>query len=480
MTALRRWVRQHPDAASLVLVALVSLVVRLAFSGRAPAFLIGDSENYFFPGFQLAWGLGFDLELRRTPLYPTFLAAAILLAGEDLQGVVLVQHLLGVATCLLTFALGHQVFNRATGLLAALLTAISGPALIGEHTIMAEVIFTPLLLAHLVVLVAGVRRRSASLTGAAGLILGLAILSRPVGLTWVAALPLALALATRSVRATVSISLVTVSTMALVLVPWMWRNLQVHGSFSADGSAGQTLVGRTLRHDNGFVFNDPAWPADADPAKARTRRIMQDWVGRATFLTPVRRRVQEDLGVSEAEAGRLMQEVAREALVRQPVYYVQSTLANFGKLMLGVPERPRDAWNSRREARNREEWEAIPEIRHLMGPPSAVHEREQRTAEAMANVFQPARAGAVLLGGLVLGSISALVSRPARLAAIPLICALAAIGAAVALVAPLPRYRWPVEPLYTIMAAGGWVSVVQWVLERLRRRAHQPVLGEAG
>src|SRR5215203_4443738 len=378
MSAVRAWIRKHTDLANIGLVVFISLAIRLAFTGRAPAFLIGDSENYFLPGFQLAFGTGFDLELRRTPLYPLFLTGAILLVGEDLQGIVTVQHLLGVATCALTYLVGRYAFDRTVGLIAGVLTALSGTAIIGEHTIMAEVLFTPLLMGHLAVLLVAVRRRSLLLTVIAGLILGLAAMARPVGLTWIAALPFALVLATRSLADTVRMSVTTIVGLAIVALPWMTRNYLEHGSFSTDGSAGQTLVGRTLRHDSGFTFYDPSWVPEPDSAQERTRKIMQDWVGRATFLTPVRRRVQQDLNVSEAEASRFMQREAVAALTRQPGYYVQSTLTSFGKLMLGVPERPRDAWATRREARNREEWEALPEIRHLMGPPSLIQDLEQR------------------------------------------------------------------------------------------------------
>jgi hypothetical protein len=469
MSTPRARFRQHPDFSLVAVIVLVSLATRLAFTGRAPAFLIGDSENYFLPAYQLAWGTGFELELRRTPLYPLFLSGTILLAGEDLQGIVTVQHLLGVVTCALTYVVGRLSFGRMVGFVAAMLMAVSGTTIIGEHTIMTEVLFTPLLLAHLVVLLLALRRGSLWLTLVGGLILGLAALARPVGLTWVAGLPFALAIATRSFGQTLRLSVVTAVGLALVLVPWMARNYAEHGSFSADGSAGQTLVGRTQRHDSGFTFYDPSWPPESDPARERTRRTMQDWVGRTTFLTPVRRRVQQDLNVTEAEAGRLMQQEAQQALLRQPVYYVESTLANFGKLMLGIPERPRDAWATRRDARNREEWEAQPEIRHLMGPPSPIQDREQRAAEAIVSFYQPARFGPILLVGFILGGV-ACITRPAMSGgAVPLMCVLAAIGAAVALVAPLPRYRWPVEPLYSVVAVGGFVWAGQLVLGLLRR-----------
>ena len=38
----------------LTVVGLVALGLRVAFLFRAPVFIIGDSENYFWPGYQLA------------------------------------------------------------------------------------------------------------------------------------------------------------------------------------------------------------------------------------------------------------------------------------------------------------------------------------------------------------------------------------------------------------------------------------------
>ncbi|HYU18861.1 MAG TPA: hypothetical protein VEQ11_09210, partial [Chloroflexota bacterium] len=61
----------------LAVVGLVAAAIRLAFLYRAPVFLTGDSQSHFLPGFDLARGLGFDPELRRTPGYPLFVAAMI-------------------------------------------------------------------------------------------------------------------------------------------------------------------------------------------------------------------------------------------------------------------------------------------------------------------------------------------------------------------------------------------------------------------
>ena len=105
----------------LTIVGLVALGLRLAFLFRAPVFIIGDSENYFWPGYQLAREIGFDLDIRRTPVYPLFITLVVTRIGEDLAALALAQHLLGVATSLLIAGLGMRFWGRWTGLLAGLL-----------------------------------------------------------------------------------------------------------------------------------------------------------------------------------------------------------------------------------------------------------------------------------------------------------------------------------------------------------------------
>src|SRR5206468_1054787 len=63
-------------------------------------------------------------------------------------------------------------------------------------------------------------------------------------------------------RGTVLRALPIVAGVLLIWVGWMVRNWAVHGSFSAEGNAGQTLVGRAMRHDPGFAFENPN---DPDP-----------------------------------------------------------------------------------------------------------------------------------------------------------------------------------------------------------------------
>src|SRR5918911_1512127 len=109
----------HRDP-GLLLVLLVATAARLAFALRPPPFLTIDSQGYFLPGWELAHGLGFGPELRRTPTYPLFIGLVVFLLGDDLRGLTLAQHGLGVLTAGLTYTLGRRAFGRLAVLMALL------------------------------------------------------------------------------------------------------------------------------------------------------------------------------------------------------------------------------------------------------------------------------------------------------------------------------------------------------------------------
>jgi 4-amino-4-deoxy-L-arabinose transferase-like glycosyltransferase len=458
----------------LTIVGLVALGLRLAFLFRAPVFIIGDSENYFWPGYQLAREVGFDLDLRRTPGYPLFIAFVVREIGEDLAALALAQHILGVIIALLVTGLGIRFWGIWTGLLAGLVVGLSGPLLVAEQYVMAETLFISLATVTIGWLALAIERPRWWALFVGGVLIGVAALTRPVGLVLAVAALLALVVVwwrgagsrVGSIASVVGWALALIAGVALVWLPWMARNALMHGSFSADGNAGSTLVGRAMRHDRGFAFENPS---DPDPARQRAREIMRG--GRGQFVTPTRERIKRELGLSDAEANRLMRDLSLETIARQPGYYLFGTLRWFWQLSQGAPERYRDHWQTRRDAGNREEWEANKEIGYLLGPPTPLQQAQYDEAEALLNLFQPARLGPTipllaLVGvvGLALG-----IGAQSARAGVAALLALVVVGlllAAVALVAPHARYRYPVEPLLGLLAAGGVTTLVS--LARLR------------
>ena len=92
------------------------------------------------------------------------------------------QVALGTATVALAAALGWLLFGPRVGLAAAVLSAVHPTLVAMSHYLWSETLFTVLLSAGLVALVAGWRRRGIAWALAAGALFGLAGLTREVGL----------------------------------------------------------------------------------------------------------------------------------------------------------------------------------------------------------------------------------------------------------------------------------------------------------
>jgi 4-amino-4-deoxy-L-arabinose transferase-like glycosyltransferase len=468
---LVRWPSKHPDLAILALLLVVAALLRAAFLLRATVFIIADSENYFLPAYRLAHGQGFDLEARRAPLYPVFIAAVIRAIGQDLAALALAQHLLGLITTGLTYGLARATFGRTAGLLASLPVALNGSLLISEQTVSSEALFTSLLLLAALLGVLGLRGGPPWLYLAGGALLALAGLVRPVGFALLPVLPLALLASRPDWRRLLASSSLYLVGFALVLLPWMARNYLTFQVFSTEGAFGQTLVGRTVRHDRSFVFIDPRAAPDPDTRRQRARELMQEAADQGSFITPLRRRLMRELGLSELEANQLMRDLAVEAILRMPAYYVLGSEQFFVQLAIGQSDPLREHWRSRREAEAREEWESHPEIAGLLGPPNPIQERRFAQAERLAALYQPGRHGAVLLAFFALGLIASVVGRQAwRPALLPALWAIALLLVGAALVGPVLRYRYPAEPFLSVLAAGGIVALLSFAQERRRQR----------
>src|SRR5215212_303464 len=246
----------HPDALAIGLIVLAAVTIRVAFAFRVPVFLLRDSVSYFLPAWDLLNGYGFDLSIRRTPVYPGFLAGAMALFGEDLLAVAFAQHLVGVISAVLVYVLGRMTIGRAAGLIAALITATNGALIIAEHYLMPEVALTFLLLLTFVVFVGALRSASRRGFVVSGVLLGLSLLCKPVAQILIPVLPLVLVISYASLRRAIVPSLLIGAGLLAVMVPWMMRNAVVHGSATTAGALGQTLLARTAKHDTGFRWYD--------------------------------------------------------------------------------------------------------------------------------------------------------------------------------------------------------------------------------
>jgi hypothetical protein len=498
----RAWVRNHPDLVLVVGLVAIAVVVRAMLLTRAPLFLRRDSIAYYQVGWEFANGLGFDLPLRRTPLYPLFIAGVVWTLGEDLRGLALAQHLLGLVTVVATYFLGRAMFGRMAGAVAALAMALSAPLLIYEHYILAEPLFIPLLVIGTLLVVlalrrdggtapvsprdggeraAGSRRALYGLYLAGGLVLALAALSRPIGQALLPVAPLAI-LAHHwrprspimpTVRASVLPIACVLIGFALVLVPWSIRSSLTAGKVSGAGALGQSLIGRIIRHDEGFVLPAPTSKGpSADPRQAEIRSLILTQMNRDARPSAINHRIQEVYGLSQSEADAALRAVAIEIFMDQPGRYVEGTIAKFRRLLVGEDERLRVHWATRKDGEMRDEWTSEDDIAHLYSPPSPIQEMEYPTAEAVTRIFQPYLWRWLLIPLVLLGLGWGLWRGPRGATTLLLLTILALVFPSAALVGYVPRYRYPADPLLAALAAGGIVAAIG--LGRLARARFAP------
>lgn len=180
--------------------AAAALVLRLglfAFAAPHPerVMIESDSREYVALARNLARGHGFsqaerppyDPEVRRTPLYPSTLAAVFATAGEDVRVAAAAGLLASIATVVALVALTTRLAGAAAGPVAGLLLALDLTSGAYATQLLTEPLFALLLL--LALLAAGDPRAGDVRSGvSAGLLTGLAALCRPIGLFFAAAL----------------------------------------------------------------------------------------------------------------------------------------------------------------------------------------------------------------------------------------------------------------------------------------------------
>jgi hypothetical protein len=441
----------------LVVVAVAALVRARFLSAGPPTFVTPDSDDYLWPGFALASGLGFDPELRRTPLYPIFIAG-VLAAGGDLATLATVQHALGVGTAGLTYGLGRVAFGplagRGAGLLAGLMVALSGPLVIYEHYLMAEALFTLVLTLALLVLVVALRRPATPWLLAAGGAVALAGLARPIGqLVVPVALGLPLLLALPGWRAGLRRSALAAIGIVLVLAPWMVRNVVVHGTTGAEGALGQALIGRTVRHDSGFQYDDPARP-DPDPTRAAARRIVQQEAdGGEPSGGTITQRVRDELGLTQAQTSALLRDLALAEIAERPAHYLATTGQIAWELLQGRNERLLGNWRQRTTRNWDRKWD--PRLAALLDPDRPAEGEPYERADGVTSFFQPWRWRAPIAWLFGVGAVVALVVPRFRPALAPAMTAVLLVVAAAALDGLVWRFRYPADPAIAVVAAGG-------------------------
>jgi 4-amino-4-deoxy-L-arabinose transferase-like glycosyltransferase len=166
------------------------------------------------------------------PLYPIFLAPFLNGLPDPLTQIMaarVAQAVLDVMTVALLCAIAKRMFGEQTAYLALVIQALDPRYILQTALIATETLFIMLFAAFVWLYLAAVDKRSLPRYFAAGLLLGLATLTRPIPLLY----PLVLAVHAWAIRRTqqrawAGFGLLALG-MALLVVPWMARNIYVTG-----------------------------------------------------------------------------------------------------------------------------------------------------------------------------------------------------------------------------------------------------------
>lgn len=178
------------------------------------------------------------------PLYPIFLL--ITRAHTSLIGSLAIQSILGALTVVLIYTLGARMgFSNHASLLAALIYAFEPGILFYTSQFYTETLFTALFLGALIALFSGTQKSAA----ASAILLGLATLTRPVGL-YCAVLFLLFLGYTLYTKQSVQKTFATLFLFAIIFlaitIPWFIRNGTELHSYIFSTQPSYLAVGATI------------------------------------------------------------------------------------------------------------------------------------------------------------------------------------------------------------------------------------------
>lgn len=230
------------------------LVLWLWFQDLPPRIMDELHYNQLAVNLTLHGEFGFhpgELTSIRPPLYPFLVSGVYTLFGlENYQAVRLLQIGLSLLLVLVVYALGVTLFSRRVGLWAAGICCFYPSFLAYNNLLLTEILFTLLLCSFCLILIWSLQRSSVGLLALAGIMLGLAALTRSV--LWlfppILAIYLAFAWRERLLGRLVAIGIFVLSFSA-TLAPWTIRNTLLQETFvTVDVMGGRNFMMGNYQH----------------------------------------------------------------------------------------------------------------------------------------------------------------------------------------------------------------------------------------
>jgi len=233
----------HSTGRTIALLLLVGLALRLAMGAAFPVENLADDSGFYMRmGQRIADGYPFMSSRGSTPadayyltsvgpVYPTLLAAFFLVLPQApaLVGVRIAQALLSTLALWLTYRIGERLFGQQAGLVALAAMALDPRFILEAPDVSTETLFITLQVAGLALYLAAVHSERWRGFAWAGVVFGLATLTRPVPLLVPVALAVHALLADKQrARLLKGVGLMALALWAVV-VPWVVRNAVVTG-----------------------------------------------------------------------------------------------------------------------------------------------------------------------------------------------------------------------------------------------------------
>jgi 4-amino-4-deoxy-L-arabinose transferase-like glycosyltransferase len=231
----------------LVVAGLLRLGVLLVRSSRTSRFLTPDSYGYLtlskdLHAFASSSDPNFALGLLRTPVYPLYLTATESITDSHILGPMIVQLIIGVGVVYLTYRLGLSLFGRSVALCAAAVLAVDPLSIVYSSLMITEVLFTVFLVGSVLLLWRPDDNRWTRGL-AAGVLLGLATLTRPVSMYLSVALAVGyLVLERRHVKNAAVVALSFLIGFGALTGAWVIRNDVIGGVATISTIEGYNLL----------------------------------------------------------------------------------------------------------------------------------------------------------------------------------------------------------------------------------------------
>ena len=238
-----------------------------------------DGTGYYDLAENLVAGKGFTsygkATTHRPPLYPFFIAFFVKLGVPFPLGVQIGQAALGALSCAILFFIAKLAFDERVGLIASLIQSLDYASVRQVVATMPEILFVFFLLAAFYSLEKGAREGSGPRFGAAGIFVGLSLLTRETLLVFIPVIIFWMMIRDRPWKVRLGSAGIFLTALSLTLAPWIVRNSRVVGKpVLVTTRAGHTFYlannprttgGRTggdwdYRTDTSFPVGDPNLP----------------------------------------------------------------------------------------------------------------------------------------------------------------------------------------------------------------------------